>query len=300
MNELNDTPKHKDLIYDIGMCEGEDTEFYLRKGFRVIAFEADPELARLCRNRLKGFIDQGQLTVVQGAIVDLDSIEAGQEKALFYRNNDKSDWGTVCSDRAECNVRLGTSNSMLEVDVIDLPSIMLQYGIPHYMKIDIEGMDMICVDALRRFRERPDYISIESDKTSFANIKHEINTLVDLGYNSFQAVEQSAKHLSQSPPHPAREGTYAAQRFGGLTSGLFGLELGGDWKSKHEILRQYRIIRLGYYLLGDDGIVSRSNLLRAVRLHLLIYRFLKHFTKAEVPGWYDTHARHFRVETGKV
>lgn len=300
MNKLNDTPKHKDIIYDIGMHKGEDTEFYLRKGFRVIGFEADPELARLCRNHLKGFIDQGQLTVVEGAIVNLDSIEVGQEKALFDRNDDASDWGTVCADWAERNVRLGTSNSMLEVDVIDLPSIMLQYGIPHYMKIDIEGNDMVCVDALRQFRERPDYVSIESDKTSFAHIKHEIDTLVDLGYNSFQAVQQSAMPHSQSPPYPAREGNYAAQRFEYGSSGLFGSELGGDWKSKHEILRRYRIIRLGYYLLGDDGIVSQSDLLRALRLRLLIFRFLTHFSKAAVPGWYDTHARHSSVETGKV
>jgi hypothetical protein len=37
------TAPHEDLIYDIGMHQGEDTEFYLQKGFNVIAFEADPD-----------------------------------------------------------------------------------------------------------------------------------------------------------------------------------------------------------------------------------------------------------------
>lgn len=32
--DLINIPKHKDLVYDIGMHKGEDTEFYLRKGFR--------------------------------------------------------------------------------------------------------------------------------------------------------------------------------------------------------------------------------------------------------------------------
>ena len=32
------------LIYDVGLHLGEDTEYYLKKGFRVIAFEANPEL----------------------------------------------------------------------------------------------------------------------------------------------------------------------------------------------------------------------------------------------------------------
>lgn len=300
MNELDDTPKHKDLIYDIGMHKGEDTEFYLRKGFRVVAFEADPDLVRLCKNRLKGFIEQGQLTVVEGAIVNLESIEAGQRKARFYRNDDVSVWGTVCVDWAERNVRLGTSSSMLEVDVIDFAGIMQLHGVPHYMKIDIEGVDMVCVNALRLFRERPDYVSIESDKTGFANIKREIDAFVDLRYDSFQAIEQSAIPHSQTPPYPAIEGDYVAQRFERGSSGLFGSELGSEWKSKHEILRQYRVVRLGYYLVGNDGIVNRWKYRGAMRLRSLICRFLRLFTKATVPGWYDTHARHSSVDDGKV
>jgi hypothetical protein len=34
----------RDLIYDIGLHKGEDSEFYLKKGFRVVAIEALPSL----------------------------------------------------------------------------------------------------------------------------------------------------------------------------------------------------------------------------------------------------------------
>jgi hypothetical protein len=37
--------KHADLICDVGFHRGEDTAFYLKKGFRVVAFEAHPRLA---------------------------------------------------------------------------------------------------------------------------------------------------------------------------------------------------------------------------------------------------------------
>ncbi len=37
--------KYDDLIYDVGMHKGEDADYYLKKGFRVIGFEAIPELA---------------------------------------------------------------------------------------------------------------------------------------------------------------------------------------------------------------------------------------------------------------
>jgi len=33
------------LIYDVGAQLGEDTDFYLRKGFKVVAIEANPPLA---------------------------------------------------------------------------------------------------------------------------------------------------------------------------------------------------------------------------------------------------------------
>ena len=37
------TPR-KNLIFDIGMHIGQDTEFYLKKGFCVVAVEANPKL----------------------------------------------------------------------------------------------------------------------------------------------------------------------------------------------------------------------------------------------------------------
>src|SRR5208337_3963175 len=151
MEDLIETPKDKDLIYDIGMHKGEDTEFYLRKGFRVIAFEADPDLVRSCRSRLKEFIEQGQLTIIEGAIVDPDAIEAGQKKVEFYKNCADSVWGTVRIDWTERNARLGTSSSMVEVGVINLASVIQEYRVPHFMKIDIEGCDMVCINALKKF-----------------------------------------------------------------------------------------------------------------------------------------------------
>ena len=82
------TPKHNDLIYDVGMHKGEDAEFYLRKGFRVVAFEANPELIASCKQRLRDFLDHGQLTIVEGAIVEPDLIAGGQKTVQFYGGKD--------------------------------------------------------------------------------------------------------------------------------------------------------------------------------------------------------------------
>jgi FkbM family methyltransferase len=294
------TPKHHDLIFDVGLHKGEDAEFYLRKGFRVVAFEADPDLIASCKERLKEFLNNGQFKIVNGAIVGLDLIRAGYKTVRFYKNSDVSVWGTVNADWAERNARLGTLSNVLEVDAINFVDAIREHGVPYFMKIDVEGCDTVCLSSLSGFKERPTYISIESDKTSFGNIKREIDLFVKLGYTSFQAVEQSKIHLSQSPPHPPREGNYVAQAFEEGSSGLFGSELEREWKSRHKILRQYYFIRLGYFLVGDDGIMSKWRFRGAARLRSLAGRIVGLLTHAAVPGWYDTHARHSCMDVATV
>lgn len=295
-----DVTKHRDLVYDVGLHKGEDAEFYLRKGFRVIAFEADPDLIASCKERLAEFLDSGRLTIVEGAIVDPNLLRDGRTTVRFYKNSDRSVWGTVCAGWAERNVRLGTASSVIEVDAIDFADAIRKHGMPYYMKIDIEGCDTVCINALGAFEERPTYMSVESDKVSFGNIKREIDLFTKLGYTSFQAVEQSEIPLSQPPPFPPREGKYVPQRFEEGSSGPFGSEREGKWKSRHEILRQYRFIRLGYCLVGDDGIMNNWRFRGADRLRSLARRVVGLFTHAVVPGWYDTHARHSVADVPNV
>jgi FkbM family methyltransferase len=289
---LSKMPKHDDLIYDVGLHKGEDTEFYLLKGFRVVAFEANPELIASCRQRFRSYIDEGRLTIVEGAVVGPEVVGAGSRTVKFYKNSDLSVWGTVREDWADRNARMGTTSVVTEVEAIDFVDALRTYGVPYFMKIDIEGCDTVCVNALREFEERPTYLSIESDKTSLENIKREIDLFYELGYTSFQAVEQSTIPARQRPPIPAKEGRSIEHRFVEGSSGLFGRELEPCWKSKEEILSHYRSILLGFHLLGDDGIMTRWKFRGSDRLRSLTERAVGQFTHAAVPGWFDTHARH--------
>src|SRR5918911_1707382 len=55
---------HDDLIFDLGANQGEDSEFYLAKGFRVVAVEANPLLYAGLRERLAEPIARGQLVLL--------------------------------------------------------------------------------------------------------------------------------------------------------------------------------------------------------------------------------------------
>jgi hypothetical protein len=61
------SPQHlqTDLVYDVGLHKGEDAEFYLKKGFRVIAIEAVRHLVETSSERLRTYLESGQLTIFE-------------------------------------------------------------------------------------------------------------------------------------------------------------------------------------------------------------------------------------------
>ena len=55
----------QDLIYDVGMHNGDDTAYYLHKGFRVIAIDANPAMVtRLPMTELQSQLDRAAAEVL--------------------------------------------------------------------------------------------------------------------------------------------------------------------------------------------------------------------------------------------
>ncbi len=127
MNSQTSTEAHQDLVYDIGMHKGEDTDYYLKKGFRVIGFEADPDLIQYCKSRFVEAIESGRLVIVEGAIVEQRSGATTGRTVKFYKNLEKSVWGTVNDTCAHRNEKLGTHNNIVEVKAIDITECLKKH-----------------------------------------------------------------------------------------------------------------------------------------------------------------------------
>lgn len=282
MEAMKSPRKDNELIYDVGMHKGEDTGFYLSKGFKVVAFEADPELVDYNKNKFSENIKKKELVIVEGAIVD----NPVSDKVLFYKNLTKSDWGTVEVNWAKRNEILGTENEPIQVDAVDFSECIKKYGIPYYMKIDIEGVDTVCLKRLLEFEDKPEYISIESNKISYESVREEVSLLEKLGYTEFMAVQQQNVHL-QDVPNPPREGVYVPHMFTLGSSGLFGKELPGKWKSKEDILKEYRSILDNYRRFGDHTFWQQNRIARA-----FLNKVLSPIIGKPIPGWFDIHAKH--------
>jgi FkbM family methyltransferase len=270
---------HPDLIFDVGLHKGEDTDFYLKKGFKVVAFEADPDLVAHCRDHFQQPIADHRLRIIEGAVAP----EPAGERIAFYKNLQKSEWGTIDQRWVERNEQFGTRSVKIEVGRVDLAEIFRTHGIPFYLKIDIEGADHLVLDELGRFEDRPRYISMEAEKVDFSQLVSELNLLKRLGYRTFKPVQQASipgtriatTTLWGEPLHHV---------FVDGASGPFGEDLSGRWSNYSECLRRFRAIFGLYRLFGDDGIVHNfPGGMRVTRLLSRMYR-------RQFPGWYDIHA----------
>ena len=252
------------MIFDVGCHNGQDSVFYLKKGFKVVAIEANPALCTELRQRFADQLAKGQFVLVEKAIAE----EAGE--VAFYLNEKESVRSTIRPGHAELAASLGKPPIKTVVPSTTFSALIEEFGVPYYMKVDIEGADMLCIEGLLPFDERPVFISTEYP----FSLTEQINELLlfrRLGYENFQLIDQMSVP-SQVPSWPAREGQYVDDKFEIMCSGLFGEELPGEW-------------------LSFGGAISRYLKLFARNKRMGLLRRLPGLNRFAGHGsWYDLHA----------
>jgi len=252
----------KKIIFDIGMHKGEDTLVYLNSGFHVIAVEANPVLVELASEKFKTYIEEGRLLILNLGI----NIKSN-ENLLFYKNTNKSEWSSFDYNAAFKN------NSKIEkifVNTITMDDLLNKYGIPFYLKIDIESYDTLCLESLFNFKTLPEYISCEA--SSINNLEL-LNTL---GYSKFKLINQSWFH---KPINIKLEKNIFFPHFNVLIN----------------ILRK----RLGYilkfkYPVGSSGPFaenSKGNWLTYDQVKNLYLEFYYNEIGINKQSWFDIHAK---------
>src|ERR1035437_3085937 len=112
-----------DLIYDVGFNHGEDTAYYLSKGFRVVAIEANPVLADAGSSRFRGEIREGRLTLLNVGV-------GPQHGAFDFYVNDDSDG--FSSFVREVGTRDGTRFHVIQVESVPFSTILREHGCPYF------------------------------------------------------------------------------------------------------------------------------------------------------------------------
>lgn len=240
-----------DLIFDLGFHNGDDADFYLAKGFRVVAVEANPELVETGLRRFNLDVRAGRLILINKAISE------GSGKVDFFVHATKTEWSSCLLNMAESD---GSSATRVIVDSTNLHELFFEYGVPHYLKVDVEGCDLLVAKHLSECKLKPKFVSFETSRKDYVGI---FSYLYVSGYSRFQMINQ-ANHPKRTKPPIVNEGNDINYTFSEFSSGYFGDDLPKEkWLTFDEMITRY-----------------------------IKYKELKQLDNVELGlGWLDVHAR---------
>lgn len=216
------------VIVDVGVSNGNDTDFYLKKGFKVFGIEGDPIVCGELESRFSSQISTGQLELVPAV-----ACSANDEEISFFVNESVQAHSKVAVSGGKSQQRKG---SEYMVKTINWPAIHSRTGPVYYCKIDIEGGECEFLESFEK-ATLPKYVSAECHTID------PIRKLNELGYRKYKLINQCI--LFQFPiPQPAKEGFRLPDHKFQHASGFFGEELPGDkWYTYAEILDIYETIK---------------------------------------------------------
>jgi FkbM family methyltransferase len=159
------------LIFDVGMNDGTDSLYFLSRGYAVVAVEADPLLVEGVSKRpmmAKAALAK-RFSVIQGAV----GLQSGTN-ITFHRHLQSDLRSSIY--KSTCNK---ASCASFTVPVVTCADLMLKYGTPELLKVDIEGADALCLQSLLNWKGTlPRYVTTEDP--------NELDRLVKLGYTAFK------------------------------------------------------------------------------------------------------------------
>ena len=276
------------LAYDVGFNNGDDSFYYLSRGLRVVAVEANPELVTEGRVRFEPEISSGRLTIVNAAVW-----EQSGEKLNFFINETEHGQSSLDAERG----KKGGQFKEITVDTLSIGDLFDRYGVPWYLKVDIEGADEMVIRTLPADGALPRYLSFEIPYGCPA-----VQMLAPLGYTGFKLINPET--LTQSLPvfehefalRLLRKPSVVAPWFRALISGL------------PETIRPQKTLwdrpkdQLGYkfstYATGPFAEETAGPWKTADEMKRWLDHVYREYNRAGASDgfWYDLHARHEAAE----
>jgi FkbM family methyltransferase len=154
------------LIFDIGANLGYKTDIFLRLGARVVSVDPDEENKKILEEKfLKYRFTPRPVIIVNKAMSDANSVETmwvdepGSAKNTFSRK-----WVDILrTDEDRFGHKL-TFGERRQVVTSTLDDLITTYGLPHFIKIDVEGYEPTVLKGLNK---PVPYISFEVNLPEF-------------------------------------------------------------------------------------------------------------------------------------
>ena len=221
------------IIYDFGANDGDDIVYFLKKADQVIAVEANPMLADHLGSRFAEQVRDGTLIIVNSVVSD----SGAGEMVPFYLHN---------INHPLSQLPRPAERDMHQFTKVMLPSqrasdIILKFGTPYYVKIDIEGYDHVALKEIFSAGIRPPFISAEA---------HHLEVFMALvmlgGYRAFKLVEGSQVPQRYGAAVINTSFGQEPYRFSNNSTGPFGDDLHGPWMTENNFFRVLAVQGLGW------------------------------------------------------
>src|SRR5690606_34257673 len=163
------TGKNK-LIFDIGSNKGNKVKVFLKMGYKVVALEPEKTSHSTLSYRYK---NNKNVTIVNKGV----SYEEGVLK--MYIASNRSGFNTLSHNWVE-SLKKNLDNvwdkkfefkESYDVPVTTLEHLIDLYGVPYFIKIDVEGFEL---NVLKGLKSTPHFISFEANLPDFVNDTIEI------------------------------------------------------------------------------------------------------------------------------
>ena len=179
--------KEGDLCFDVGAAVGNRTEFFLKLGAKVICIE--PQEVFL-QHLNKSFGNNKNVIILPQGVADREGV------AELYICQDNPYISTM-SDKWREESRFSNDwcwEKTQEIFVTTLNTLISQYGVPAFCKIDVEGLEVAVIKGLSIPIPT---ISFEFTREFFDDAKECINHLLSIGEVAFNcSIAESFRLLS--------------------------------------------------------------------------------------------------------
>jgi FkbM family methyltransferase len=138
------------IVYDFGANNGDNIPYYLLKFDKVVAVEANQELAKQIIQRFSNYVISGRVIVENCIVSDSPGL------LNFYLHKTKNILSQLPKPKDIKNF------TEVKIKAKTPSSIIKEYGDPEYIKIDVEHTDSKILKDLFTNNIFPKYISVES------------------------------------------------------------------------------------------------------------------------------------------
>jgi FkbM family methyltransferase len=168
----------KKLVFDIGANRGNMTSFFIEHSEKVVCFEPNQELLSHIQNRFSSMIDTRIFLDSRGL--------SDKEETKTFKISNADTISTFSEDWINNSRFTGSYNwdKLVEVKTTTIDKIIDEYGVPDFIKIDVEGYELEVIKGLTKLLDSTTF-SFEWVEEQYEKMKEIYEHLNNIGYMNF-------------------------------------------------------------------------------------------------------------------